>query len=164
MRQNMRNPLTSATNDTIKFMKRTIKYSLRKRTVTVRKTFRIMVPVEAALSLRTPWKMGIFFTEYTFSPKCSFGCYTCLCSENRVRGIVVLKALSYMPEGRGFEIRWGEWISCSIYIILPVALGPGVYSASNRNKYQRKKCIYLGSTARLVRRANNLAAMCEPII
>jgi hypothetical protein len=27
----------------------------------------------------------------------------------------------------------------SIYIILPAALGPGVYSASNINEYQKKK-------------------------
>jgi hypothetical protein len=27
----------------------------------------------------------------------------------------------------------------SIYIILPTALGPGVYSASNRNKYKKQK-------------------------
>jgi hypothetical protein len=27
----------------------------------------------------------------------------------------------------------------SIYLILPAALGPGVYSASNRNKYQTPK-------------------------
>jgi hypothetical protein len=27
----------------------------------------------------------------------------------------------------------------SIYLILPAALGPGVYSASNRNEYQKKK-------------------------
>jgi hypothetical protein len=27
----------------------------------------------------------------------------------------------------------------SIYLILPVALGPGVYSASNRNEYQKHK-------------------------
>jgi hypothetical protein len=26
-----------------------------------------------------------------------------------------------------------------IYLILPDALGPGVYSASNRNKYQKHK-------------------------
>jgi hypothetical protein len=26
-----------------------------------------------------------------------------------------------------------------IYLILPVALGPGVYSASNRNEYQKQK-------------------------
>jgi hypothetical protein len=27
----------------------------------------------------------------------------------------------------------------SIYIILPAALGPGVYSASDRNEYQKEK-------------------------
>jgi hypothetical protein len=27
----------------------------------------------------------------------------------------------------------------SVYIILPSALGPGVYSASNRNEYQKQK-------------------------
>jgi hypothetical protein len=26
-----------------------------------------------------------------------------------------------------------------IYLILPAALGPGVYSASNRNEYQKQK-------------------------
>jgi hypothetical protein len=26
-----------------------------------------------------------------------------------------------------------------IYLLLPAALGPGVYSASNRNKYQKQK-------------------------
>jgi hypothetical protein len=52
------------------------------------------------------------------------------------RGSVVVKALCYKPEGRGFENRWGEWF-LSIHLILPVALGPGVYSASNRNEYQK---------------------------
>jgi hypothetical protein len=27
----------------------------------------------------------------------------------------------------------------SIYLILPAALGPGVYSPSNRNEYQKQK-------------------------
>jgi hypothetical protein len=27
----------------------------------------------------------------------------------------------------------------SVYLILPAALGPGVYSASNRNEYQQQK-------------------------
>jgi hypothetical protein len=34
----------------------------------------------------------------------------------------------------GFDSRWGEFL---IYLILLVALGPGVYSASNRNEYQK---------------------------
>jgi hypothetical protein len=39
-------------------------------------------------------------------------------------GSVVVKALCYKPEGRGFDS-------------LPAALGPVVYSASNRNEYQK---------------------------
>jgi hypothetical protein len=27
----------------------------------------------------------------------------------------------------------------SIYLILPAAIGPGVYSASNKNEYQKQK-------------------------
>jgi hypothetical protein len=48
----------------------------------------------------------------------------------------VVRALCYKPEGRGFETRRGD---LSSYLILPVALGPGVYSASNRNEYQKHK-------------------------
>jgi hypothetical protein len=51
------------------------------------------------------------------------------------RGNLVRMVLCYKPEGRGFEIRWGELIS-PIYLILPAAMGLGVYSASNRNEYQ----------------------------
>jgi hypothetical protein len=48
----------------------------------------------------------------------------------------MVKALCYKPEGRGFETRGGEPI-CSIYLILPTTLGPGDYSASKRNEYQK---------------------------
>jgi hypothetical protein len=51
---------------------------------------------------------------------------------------VVVKALCYKPEGRGFETRWGEWIF-SLYLILAAALGPGLYLASNRNEHQKQK-------------------------
>jgi hypothetical protein len=27
----------------------------------------------------------------------------------------------------------------TVYLILPAALGPGIYTASNRNKYQKKE-------------------------
>jgi hypothetical protein len=53
-------------------------------------------------------------------------------------GNIVTEALGYKPEGRGFETRCGELIS-SIYLILPAILGPGVYSACNRNEYQKQK-------------------------
>jgi hypothetical protein len=44
------------------------------------------------------------------------------------------------PEGRGFETQWREWICFfPIYLILSAALGHGVYSASNKNEYQKQK-------------------------
>jgi hypothetical protein len=48
-----------------------------------------------------------------------------------------------------------------MYLILPAALDPVVYSASNRNKYKE---ISLGIKARPVRKAGNLPAICEPIV
>jgi hypothetical protein len=51
---------------------------------------------------------------------------------------IVVEALYYKPEGRGYKTRLGE-CNCSIYLILPALLGPGVYSASDRNKYQKQK-------------------------
>jgi hypothetical protein len=51
---------------------------------------------------------------------------------------VVVKAPCHTPEGRGFETRRGVYIF-SIYLILPAALGPRVYLASNRNEYQKRK-------------------------
>jgi hypothetical protein len=49
-----------------------------------------------------------------------------------------VKAPCYQLEGRGFQTRWGECIF-SICLILPAALGPGIYSTSNRNEYQKQK-------------------------
>jgi hypothetical protein len=51
-----------------------------------------------------------------------------------------------------------------LYLILPAALIPGVYSASNRNEYQKQKNNVLGSRMRPARRADNLTAICEPIV
>jgi hypothetical protein len=48
----------------------------------------------------------------------------------------VVKALFYKPEGRGFDTQSGEFLN---YLILPAALGPGVYSTFNRNEYQKHK-------------------------
>jgi hypothetical protein len=45
---------------------------------------------------------------------------------------IVVKALCYKPEGLGFDIRLGDFL---IYFILSAALGPGIYSAFNRNEY-----------------------------
>jgi hypothetical protein len=50
-----------------------------------------------------------------------------------------------------------------MYLILPAALGPGIYSASNGNEYQKQKKSFWGGKARPVRKADNLTAICEPI-
>jgi hypothetical protein len=55
-----------------------------------------------------------------------------------VRGSVVVKAVCCKPEGCGIEARQDELIFL-IYLILPAPLGPGVYSDSNRNEYQKQK-------------------------
>jgi hypothetical protein len=45
------------------------------------------------------------------------------------------------------------------------ATGLGVYSASNRNEYQKHKNKNVsGSKVRWVRRADNLTAICDPIV
>jgi hypothetical protein len=49
----------------------------------------------------------------------------------------MIKELYYKPEGRGFETRWGECFF-AMYLILPAALGPGIYSAP-RNEDQKQK-------------------------
>jgi hypothetical protein len=51
-----------------------------------------------------------------------------------------------------------------IYLILSAALGSRVYSASNGNEYQKEKQMFMGSRARPVRKADNLIAICEPIV
>jgi hypothetical protein len=51
-----------------------------------------------------------------------------------------------------------------IYLILPAVLGPGVYSAFNRNENQKETKKFLGSNARPVRQADNFTAICEPIV
>jgi hypothetical protein len=75
-------------------------------------------------------------------------------------------ALCYKPQGRGFETRWGHWFF-SIYLILPAALDPGVYSASNRNQKwipEAEKLCCWGVEPRPVRRAINITAICEPTV
>jgi hypothetical protein len=52
-----------------------------------------------------------------------------------------------------------------IYLILPDAIGPGVYLASNRNEHRKhKKLMFLGSRARAVRGAANLTTIYEPTV
>jgi hypothetical protein len=53
-------------------------------------------------------------------------------------GSILVEALCYKPEGHGFETQWVKLIF-PIYILLPAALGPGIYPTSNRNEYQKHK-------------------------
>jgi hypothetical protein len=48
------------------------------------------------------------------------------------------------------QTRWGQWF-LSIFLILPTALGPEVYSASNRSDYQRQKRKYFWRVGRCQR-------------
>jgi hypothetical protein len=78
------------------------------------------------------------------------------------RGSIVVEALCYKLEGlRPDEVNMH--IS-SIYEILPAAPGPGAYSASDRNEYQKQKIMFLGSRARPVHQADNLTTICEPTV
>jgi hypothetical protein len=52
----------------------------------------------------------------------------------------------------------------SSYLILLAALGPVVYSSSNRNDYQKQKNHVLGSRVQSVHKADNLTAICEVIV
>jgi hypothetical protein len=52
----------------------------------------------------------------------------------------------------------------SSYLILPVALGPGISATSNKNEYQKQKIMFLGGIARPVLRADNLTTICEPTV
>jgi hypothetical protein len=60
----------------------------------------------------------------------------------------MIETLCYKPDGSGFETRLGKWTH-SIYLIFPQALGSGVYSASNKNEYQKQQQKFLDSRARL---------------
>jgi hypothetical protein len=50
-----------------------------------------------------------------------------------------------------------------MYLFLPAAQGPGVYSSFYRIEYQKERKI-LKNRAREVRRADNLTAICDPIV
>jgi hypothetical protein len=73
----------------------------------------------------------------------------------------VVKALCYKPEKVSGSIPDEVVEFFSVYLLLPAALDPGVYSVSNRNEYQKQKNNVLVSRARPVRGADSLTAICE---
>jgi hypothetical protein len=54
--------------------------------------------------------------------------------------LYTLDIIVLIPNLKVLEVqRWGEWFFFfSIYLIFQAVLGPGVYSASNRNEYQKQ--------------------------
>jgi hypothetical protein len=50
---------------------------------------------------------------------------------------LVVKALGYKPEGG--QVRDPIRRNFKMYLIIPAALGPGVYSVYNRNEYRKHK-------------------------
>jgi hypothetical protein len=52
-----------------------------------------------------------------------------------MRDGVVVKALHYKSEGDGFDTRSGDFFLINLIIL--AVLGPGVYSASKINEYQK---------------------------
>jgi hypothetical protein len=71
-----------------------------------------------------------------------------------LRGSIVVKALCYKPEGRGFDSRWGEFLNL-LKFTQPLT------EMSTRNI---KIIMFLGNKVRLVRRADNLTVIYEPIV
>jgi hypothetical protein len=51
---------------------------------------------------------GHFRQAVTGDPGCLFVAYSC---QGGARGSIVVKALCYKPEGRGFDSRWGEFLN-----------------------------------------------------
>jgi hypothetical protein len=56
--------------------------------------------------------------------------------KNGARCSVVVKAIATNRKVAG---SIPDEVNFSIYLTLPAVLGPGVYSASNRNEYQKHK-------------------------
>jgi hypothetical protein len=76
-------------------------------------------------------------------------------------------AVASCSSGLGFKYRTRDHLQGleNVYLILPVALGPGVYSATNINEYQKeRKEMFLGSRARPARKTDRLTAICEPTV
>jgi hypothetical protein len=53
--------------------------------------------------------------------------------------VSILRSSTMLQAGRSRVRNPMRSINVSIYLILSTALGPGVYSASNRNEYHRRK-------------------------
>jgi hypothetical protein len=68
------------------------------------------------------------------------------------------EALCYKPDVRGNMSQWGNWIFW-MYLFLPVAYGPGIDPVP-----ETEKEMPLGSRVRPTCKADNLTAICVPIV
>jgi predicted RNA-binding protein YlxR (DUF448 family) len=66
------------------------------------------------------------------------------------------------PEGSRVRVPMSSMNYFNLITPSNRTIGPGVYLSSNRNEYQKQKKMFLGSRARSMRRAHNLAG--EPIV
>jgi hypothetical protein len=73
------------------------------------------------------------------------------------RGSIVVEALCYITEGRGFDARWGEFLN------LPNPSGR-TRPLTKMSTREIKIIMFLGSKVRPVRSADNLTFICEPIV
>jgi hypothetical protein len=93
------------------------------------------------------------------------------------RGSVVVKALCYKPEGRGFDFRWSEflnlpnssgrtrpWGLLSLGIVRSRTQTMEFFFLAETSSRSIKITMFLGSKVRLVRKADNLTAIYEPIV
>jgi hypothetical protein len=79
------------------------------------------------------------------------------------RGSLVVEALCYKPQGRGFP---DKVITFFFYLILPAELGPGVYSASNLNEYQKQKnkCLWGIERVKLPTSPPSVSRLSRPVL
>jgi hypothetical protein len=83
--------------------------------------------------------------------------------DEAARGIVVVKALCYKPEGHGFEIdELNEFFL--IYIILRPHCGLWFTQPPTEMNTRSRKMKFLGNKARPVRKADNFIIICKPIV
>jgi hypothetical protein len=82
---------------------------------------------------------------------------------NKTADVEYVVALRYKSGGRGFETRRGELI-CSIDQSFRPHWALGFTQLLTEMSTRGRKIMFLGSRARPVRRADNLTAICEPIV
>jgi hypothetical protein len=79
--------------------------------------------------------------------------------------IMFISHVSMLQPGRLWvQVPMRLLIFFTIYLILPAALGPGVYSAYNRNVYRKQKNMFPGSRSWPAGKYDNLAANSESIV